>query len=271
MSEGPSSAPAAAGGGAGEVPGSAPRGIARELVARLLGVGALFAVILGAFSPGSLDTLLLLHLECLVLLGLLVLGGFVTRSPLTAFMALLAHVFVVPLILLFVGGSWVLVVLMYAGGPAEAGASTGEPLADATWRIFEGDVLGGLSELASQLGPSALWLLVGLTVYHAATAALLHVRARRRAAQEATAEEARDDGEDHVAVVLFGRTLTLSGALLLASVVVTIPFAAAVLDADEAAWPSYLVVIGVRLGVEAWRVHLDRRPSQDARTARPPR
>ncbi len=240
----------------------APRSVVKESFQARLGALALALVALvGVFEPGTLEALFWLHLEVVVLGALLILGSLVARTGGALAMQLLIAAVATPFILALTLGSWLVASLLFSGGgPA---ALDGQPLMAATAVLLEEGLSPGLEALWRALGPGAGWLVAGSALFHVvvtvARSILGRVALERR--EPPLDPEHRADAEDALqpSALLLGRAFFQAGGLFVASLLTVVPVALAVVSLDDRApWPSWLIIVGVRLGLEAWRVAMDR-------------
>lgn len=230
-----------------------------DLVSRLATLALTFVALIGVFEPGTLETLFWLHLEVVVLGSLLVVSSFVARSGGALVMQLLIAAVAAPFIAGLALGSWVLASLLFSGGTP---AAMGEPLMVATSVLLDEGLFQGLEAFAQAVGPGAGWLVAGSTAFHVIVTVARHVFGRLELARRDPPLEpqARADAEDalHPSALLLTRAFFQAGGLFVASLLTVVPVALAVVALDDRSpWPSWLVIVGVRLGLEAWRVAID--------------
>jgi hypothetical protein len=231
----------------------------KDFLSRIVGLALTFVALIGVFEPGTLETLFWLHLEVVVLASLLVVSSFVARSGGALVMQLFIAAIAAPFIAVLALGSWLLASLLFSGGGP---AATGEPLMAATTILLDEGLFHGLEAFAQAVGPGAGWLVAGSALFHVVVTVARHVFGRMALARRdpPLEPEARAAAEDALqpSALLLSRAFFQAGGLFVASLLTVVPVALAVVSLDDRApWPSWLVIVGVRLGLEVWRVVMD--------------
>jgi hypothetical protein len=231
----------------------------KDFLSRIIGLALTFVALIAVFEPGTLETLFWLHFEVVVLASLLIVSSFVARSGGALVMQLLIAAIAAPFIAVLALGSWLLASLLFSGGGP---AAASEPLMAATSTLLDDGLLQGLEAFGQAVGPGVGWLVAGTTVFHGVVTVARHVLGRMALARRdpPLEPEARAAAEDALqpSALLLTRAFFQTGGLFVASLLTAVPVALAVVSLDDRApWPSWLVIVGVRLGLEVWRVAMD--------------
>jgi hypothetical protein len=227
----------------------------KSLILRLAWLVLCLCTLIGIFKPTPLETVMWLHLEVVVLAGLLLLTSFTGNDLRRMPIQVLTAALIVATVSILIVVSWLIASLLFTGGGELKEGS--ERLHFATHVLLEDGLFAGLSAIWRALGPGAYLMALLAFLFHLVRVVVQHVQASRAFERDAPmldpSKHATARERFHLSTLLIYPLLDHSAALFVISLFAIIPVGLALLGVDESsAWPTWFVVISVRLGVEVW-------------------